>query len=430
MSLSLEAGLALKTDSRLKPISQTAWRYILSALGPVATSGAHFLASLLFVRSLPAAQFGLFSFVLVIVPFAMSMTASLLVVPVTRSLAEAAPRRALVVASCLKLNAVLALATALVVFFLLLFAHATLAAALPLGLFGGAFTSRWFVRCFAFVEGRTKTAVACDLVYSATLMGGLGLLAFAHALSLTAGGFCLLAAALASMMPAGRTFFAAQWSALFHGRLSLYAHIFRDVTRWALMGVVLTEMTVNAHAYLVTFISGSGSFALLALGMLLLRPASLVQSALPDLELPRMTRQIAARDWRGLTRTRREFGVGLMLMLLATLALDGGLLAWYPALILKKGYGLHAAVVVTAICGLIMAVRALRTPPAVEMQAAGSFRELAFIGTKSSVISLLATLALLLAFGPLASLGGVLCGEVAMLVESRRLMRRWELAHV
>jgi putative peptidoglycan lipid II flippase len=232
------------------------------------------------------------------------------------------------------------------------------------------------------------------------------------------------------MAPAGRDFFAAQSSALFHGRLSPYTDIFRDVTRWALMGVVLTEMTVNAHVYLVTFISGSGSFALLALGMLLLRPASLVQSALPDLERPRMTRQIAAQDWHGLSRTRREFGVGLVLMLLATLALDGGLLAWYPGLILKKGYSLHAAVTVTAICGIIMAVRALRTPPAVEMQAAGSFRELAFIGTKSSVISLLATLALLLAFGPLASLGGVLCGEVAMLVESRRLMRRWEHAHV
>src|ERR1700742_4026038 len=103
MSLSLEAA----PSSRLKPWAETAWRYGLSASGPMATSGAHFLASLLFVRNLAAASFGLFSFVLVIVPFAMSMTASLLVIPVTRALGESREQRALTVASCLKMNAVL-----------------------------------------------------------------------------------------------------------------------------------------------------------------------------------------------------------------------------------------------------------------------------------------------------------------------------------
>jgi hypothetical protein len=94
--------------------------------------------------------------------------------------------------------------------------------------------------------------------------------------------------------------------------------------------------------------------------------------------------------------------------------------------VLKKGYAFNSAVIVTLISAVIMAVRALRTPPAVEMQAAGTFRELAVIGTKSSVISVIATLGLLLAFGPIASLCGVLCGEVAILIETRKLMRRWE----
>ena len=61
----------------------TAWRYGLSTSGPVATSGAHFLASLLFVRNLPASEFGLFSFVLVIVPFCMSIIAALWCCPST-----------------------------------------------------------------------------------------------------------------------------------------------------------------------------------------------------------------------------------------------------------------------------------------------------------------------------------------------------------
>ena len=60
-------------------------------MGPVATSGAHFLASLVFVRNLPASEFGLFSFVLVIVPFSMSIIAALLVLPVNSALGGTRP---------------------------------------------------------------------------------------------------------------------------------------------------------------------------------------------------------------------------------------------------------------------------------------------------------------------------------------------------
>src|ERR1700742_5399136 len=108
MSLSLEAA----PSSRLKPWAETAWRYGLSASGPMATSAAHFLASLLFVRNLAAASFGLFSFVLVIVPFAMSATGALLVVPVTMGLNEPDEKRRQVNACCLKLNLLLAVLTA------------------------------------------------------------------------------------------------------------------------------------------------------------------------------------------------------------------------------------------------------------------------------------------------------------------------------
>src|ERR1700744_5729982 len=122
MSLSLEAAIAPhKGDgSRLKALMATAWRYGLSASGPVATSGAHFLASLLFVRNLAAASFGLFSFVLVIVPFAMSATAALLIIPVTRSLGDAQERRDEIAACCLKLNLLLSALAALGVFAALL----------------------------------------------------------------------------------------------------------------------------------------------------------------------------------------------------------------------------------------------------------------------------------------------------------------------
>src|SRR3569623_57931 len=64
----------------------TALRYGVSASGPVAVSGAHFLASLIFLRNLPAHDFGLFSFVMVVISFGMSLNVSLISVPITRNL--------------------------------------------------------------------------------------------------------------------------------------------------------------------------------------------------------------------------------------------------------------------------------------------------------------------------------------------------------
>lgn len=428
MSLSLEAVAA--PDPGLTPWFKTAWRYGLSTCGPVATSGAHFLASLLFVRNLPADSFGLFSFILVIVPFAMSATAALLVIPVTNSLCEPVEKREQVNACCLKLNLLLSLLTALGVFAALLAARAAGTPAILLGLFGGAFTFRWFGRCFAYVEGRMMAAVASDLAYALALVAGLALLAFSHSVTLVNGSVVMLISALSGFLPFGRKFFTAQLRSLWTGRLKLYRATFRDVTRWSLLGVVLTEITVNAHAYLVTFISGPGTFALLALGMLLLRPASLVQSALPDLERPVMVRQIAAQDRQGLRRTSQDFGTALIAVLLATMALDAALLIWFPGLVLKHGYDLHDVMIVTALSAVIMAVRALRAPPAVHLQAAGWFRELAAIGVVSSLVSTLAVLALLFTFGPIASLGGVLLGELVILIRCRALVRDWRAQNV
>jgi hypothetical protein len=196
-----------------------------------------------------------------------------------------------------------------------------------------------------------------------------------------------------------------------------------------MIGVIFTEVTLNIHAYLVTFISGADAFALLALGMLLMRPASLVQSALPDMERPAMARAIAARDFAGLAAIMRNFLHGLSAAWVGNIVLCMGLLTFFPAVILKKGYSLHEVSLVAAISGVIMLLRAIRTPLAVQLQAAGEFKILAGLAAISGAVSLVATLALLLAFGPIASLGGVLLGEVTVVIRCTTLCNRWKRAH-
>jgi len=76
-----------------------------------------------------------------------------------------------------------------------------------------------------------------------------------------------------------------------------------------------------------------------------------------------------------------------------------------------------------------MAVRAIRTPEAVLLQAAREYRPLARASLWSSLVSLVTTLLLLLAAGPIASLGGILAGEALMTGNILALSRRWRASH-
>jgi O-antigen/teichoic acid export membrane protein len=187
-------------------------------------------------------------------------------------------------------------------------------------------------------------------------------------------------------------------------------------------------LTVNAHVYLVTFIAGPGAFALLALGMLLMRPASLVQSALTDLERPAMARAIGEKDRAALTQIQRQFGIGLGAAWFANILLCAALLAFFPRLVVQN-FSLGNVTVVAAICALIMALRAIRTPVAVLLQAAGRFKELAGISAISAAVSLLATIGLLWVAGPVFSLAGIALGELVILLLCQACVRDWKRAH-
>ncbi len=413
---------ALTASSRISGFGAAAWRYTLSTCGPVATSGAHFLASLLFVRNLPAAEFGIFAFALVIVPFCMSLTAALLVLPVNSALGEPAETRARIEASCLKMSLLLMTVAGLAVFGFLFAAKAPLTETFLLAAFGATLTYRWFARCFAFIKGHSGTAIASDLTYAGILVIGLAAMFVGHRVTFLAAATLLLGAALLGLVPFGRCFFRDQIAAIRHGRLAAYRAIFRDLTRWSLFGVILTELTVNAHAYLVTFISGSGPFALLAVGQILMRPASLVQSALPDLERPRLTRAVALKDKAGIAQMLRHFRAALLVVWFGTMALATAILILAPQLLLKKGYVQRDVLLVTLITALIMLVRSFRTPPATFMQAAGAFKALVGIGVYTSVISVGLTLGFLVTLGPIASLLGILTGEIIILVRQNRMM--------
>lgn len=426
----LEADVAPVPASNLNKLVSVAGRYALSALGPVCISGAHFLAALLVLHTLSPVHFGFFSFVMTVVPFGISAASALIGAPTTIGIRNRGHVDEAELATFQKANLLLAALAFAGVLALLLASGLGLSASILFGLYGATMSLRWLGRVYAYATHAPGRAAASDALYGLLLVCGLVALHFLDRLTLAHAAMVLFMAAAASLLFFDRSYLRKQFAPSSAGRLAAYAPVWRDLTRWSLLGVAATEVTINAHAYFVTFFAGPGAFAILALGSLLMRPVAVVLSSLPDMERPVMARAIGEGNLGRAFRAVNEFRTAAAAILLVTILAAGALLLWFPNIVLKQGYDLHSAVIIVAIWAVIMTIRALRTPEAVFLQAAGEFQPLANIGIRASVVSLAATLALLFMFGPIASLLGIVAGEIVLTGGIFVQLHHWKQRHV
>jgi hypothetical protein len=429
--LDFQAGfdLSVAQPSKLDKLLKIAGRYALSALGPVCISGAHFLGAVLVLHTLSPVHFGFFSFVMTIVPFCISAAAALVGAPTTIGIRTRGHVDEAELATFQKANLLLSAFAFAVVCAALMASGLRWNASILFGLYGAVMSLRWLARVYAYATDKPARATASDVTYGALLVAGLGALYLLDRMTMSYTATVLLLAAAGSLTIFDRSYLLKQFAPSSAGRLADYAPVWQDLTRWSLLGVAASELTVNAHAYFVTFFSGPSAFALLALGSLLMRPVAVVLQSLPDMERPVMARAIGNGDFARAFRAVKEFRTAAAAVLLGTILIAAALLLWFPNTVLKQGYDAGSAAIILAIWVVIMAVRALRTPDAVFLQAAGQFQPLANIGMKASVVSLGMTLVLLFAFGPIVSLLGIVAGDVVMTAGIFKQVRTWKLAH-
>jgi len=427
-------ALGVQTNPEISPpnnagLAAVALRYGLSSIGPLCISAAHFIAAILFLRVFTRAEFGLFSFVLVIVPFCLSLSGALIGAPVAIAVrtSEVGARD---LSTYLQANLAFSALAAMGIFSLLELTRTDWNIALLFGAYGGAMTLRWFARTLWYATSSASRVFVSDLVYGVVLLAGLFLAYLLRRLTPLGAAEILLAAALAGLLSFGRSYLKLQFLVRRFTSLGGYRRIWLDLARWSALGVVLTELTANAHAYLVTFLAGPAAFAPLALGALLVRPIQLVLAAVPDRERPVMARLLAAGNYLGARKIVNHFRMAAGAIWLATITLSAVLLMWFPHLVLKKGYDPAQAMVVLALFAAITAARSMRTPESVLLQAAGQFRALAGASLWSCSVSLIATLTLLLLAGPVSSLAGILAGELMMTSRVLALSRHWMRSHV
>lgn len=402
------------------------WRHGLTAFGPISVSGANFVATLAALHALDSREFGQLSFVIVLVAFCVSLTNGLLGAPLAaiahvprerlRSELDTYFKSGLVFAGLLGLA--VAVATRLT--------GVALSASALFGVYGAAMSLRLVGRTYSYTQTRIWTVILSDSAYSVSLLLGMGLLLAPGRTDLSGVALVFAISPLASIVFFGAEFSRDLVRALGAGSIRAYGRVWHDFTRWSFLGVVTSEMTMNAHAYLVTFLSGSRVFALIAAGTLFTRPFALVLTALPDREGPALARLLAAGERLKALRSLKEFGVVVAALWLANQVLTLAVLLLVPGLVMKKGYDPQALLAVIGIWALITAVRGARAPDCLLLQALREFRALANASVASSVVALAATLTLLLAWGPVPSLFGILAGDIALWLVARAAVRSWK----
>ncbi len=411
---------------RLRSTAANAVRYASAAIGPVGSAVAQFLLSIQMLHQLSPKAFGVFSFLLVTFQFMTGVWGALFIAPLP--LLRTHPDesgRAGSLKCLLSTNLVLAGATLGCFVLLGLSLGTAVSSAAVFALYVAVALLRATARAHAYVAGCPQRTILSDLLYCAALLAGVGLFAVNRSNSLDGPSAALLAAAAVSMVPFGWRYLGRQFAPFSWRDLRGYSEIWRRHSGWSLMGVITTEATNNAHAYLVTLVCGPAAFAPLAASALLIRPVSVVQNALAEFERPAMARQVNEGRFKAAIASMRPFRLVLIAAWVGSTIAAAMVLTFVPGLISSGSYDWSVLAIGTTLWIAVAALRILPLPESVLLQAVGRFRDLAQASVLSAGISVAAVATALQLAEPLWSILGLIIGQTAMMVALRHQFRHW-----
>lgn len=361
-------------------------RYVLAAAGPIGVAATNFFLSFSMLRLDTPDAFGTFSFLFAAALFTIALSAALFGAPMQAHHADVAVDRSTMV-SAVAAAAIVGAAIAGPAFALLggRLGLSTVGA-LCYGVFAMLTILRCLGRAWCYAIERPWAVTLSDASYAVGTLGtfaGLSLVGAApeHAVypALALG----TAAAVASL---GRRSAALlrrpRWATL-RG----YGAIWQSQARWSLLGVTATEMTANAHIYLLTLLAGPATVAPVAASALLLRPINVIQNALIEYERPQIGRFLRAGAVNEVVRSVRLFRAVLLIIWAGTVALATAIMLLRPTLIFPASYDLSIVRLGVALWAGVSLAILLQVPVNILLQAGGEFRPLARASVVAAVVS-------------------------------------------
>lgn len=395
------------------------------ALGAnAAYATASFLLGYLLLLQGDPQAYGAFAFYLLVQAFAYSLVNALFGAPLLIASRDGAVSHS-GLNPLLKLVTLLALYCAALQALLLMAQGIALSVTVVLACSSALMLLRWFWRTVQLQQAAAQAIVA-DSLFSLLVLCGLAALWALQLIALWSVSGLLLLAACCSVLPG-----LWQWAPVVRAEpdWQLWSQGYRGQGKPALVGVLTAEVSANVHQYLIVCWHGAAALAPVAAAGLFLRPMTLVQSSLAQIDRPRLAQAAAADDWAALRRIARQLTVWSLLAFLLNVLGLALLLVLAPQWLWPELASLADFVSCTAVVTLAAFLRCLRGAASTVLQALDQFQFLANVTIRASVLTVPLVLLGLAAGGVMGALLAMLVGEGVIALPILRRYRqclRWQ----
>jgi O-antigen/teichoic acid export membrane protein len=403
-------------------------RFIIAIGGSAGVALSGFILSILLLRTVTPAQFGVYGFIQVVIALGFGISNALFGSPLTVALNRTETPKSGTAESYFKASFLISLLSSL--------------SLVPLAIsfgespeIGAAFSAsamlmwtRWIGRSYANAIHQHRRVAVSDACYTViTLLGAATLfvlneVSIKHVVSLQSlgTGLGLLALGFKSLV--------VQLRGIWNGPSAPFRQGFKEQGRHALLGVITTEATANVHSYMVTLMLGPAAFAPLAASVLLFRPVPLVILSLTQLERPRIAQLLRDTQLKAAWRAIRFFRGTVLTFWIFNLAIIYWIVTHYLDVVIRGHYDAKVIIQATYFWAAIMGLRCLRGPESALLQANGDFKPLARVTVISSLVTIPLVATLVYLYGAIWSLAGILTGEVLATALTRSLARK-QISH-
>lgn len=283
---------------------------------------------------------------------------------------------------------------------------------------------RWFVRTVQ-QNDQPLLVIITDAIYSLVVVIGVGIcysLGFGLVkIDLLQVSAIMLSAVIVAIIPAikllGQIFKAKPtWSVWWHG--------FHHQGKPALSGVITADLTANCHQYFLMILSGAAGLAPLAAASLFLRPMTLAQASLAQIERPNLARAVFNNETDQIkTKTNTfyrlsafAFFINILLVLFV--------FNFFPDLLWPDLNSFDTFILCLLFGSLVAFIRSFRGPASTLLQAYDQFSFLSSVTLKSSLITVPLSFFGILEFGLDGALVAMLVGELLIAVPIIRRTRQ------
>ncbi len=279
---------------------------------------------------------------------------------------------------------------------------------------------RWYCRC-EWQNRQVSLLVRSDFLFSGVLMVSVLVVWGSNWLSLPVIALLLLLSAMVALQPFIRGMLnvlraSTDWRATKSG--------FSRQGKPALFGVLTVEATANFHSYVLVLLSGGAAFAPIAAAMLFFRPLAVVFGSLQQSERPLLVKALSSEQFELVRQLSKQLQWVAIWAFVANVVVLVVVDRWLPQWLWPDVSSRMLFINAMLLWSLIALLRALRSPATALLQAADQFSPLARATYASALFTVPLVLLCWWLGGPIASLWGVLAGEVVLGVWLVVLVRR------